>query len=221
MFNLLKIAVLALSLALITGCAVNPQTGEREFNRTAIGAGIGSVAGGIVGVAIGRSPESFLIGAATGAAIGGGTGYYMDRRAEKLKADLKGTGMEVQQKIDPATGRGMLTIQAPADIAFATGSADLESASFRGLKSVADSVRAQPGIRVEVTGHTDATGGQKLNQLLSLSRAQSVAQFLSASGVDGQAIAVRGVGAAMPVASNDTPAGRAKNRRVEIQIRQI
>ncbi|MGF6281984.1 outer membrane protein OmpA-like peptidoglycan-associated protein [Pseudomonas frederiksbergensis] len=221
MFNLLKIAVLALSLAVITGCAVNPQTGEREFNRTAIGAGIGSVAGGIVGVAIGRSPESFLIGAATGAAIGGGTGYYMDRRAEKLKADLKGTGMEVTQNIDPATGRGMLTIQAPADIAFATGSADLESASFRGLKSVADSVKAQPGIRLEVTGHTDSTGGQKLNQLLSYSRAQSVAQFLNASGVDGQAIAVRGVGPAMPVASNDTPAGRAKNRRVEIQIRQI
>lgn len=221
MFNLLKAAVLALSLAVITGCAVNPQTGEREFNRTAIGAGIGSVAGGIVGVAIGRSPESFLIGAATGAAIGGGTGYYMDRRAEKLKADLKGTGMEVSQKIDPATGHGMLTIQAPADIAFATGSADLESSAFRGLKSVADAVKSQPNLRVEITGHTDATGGQKLNQLLSYSRAQSVAQFLNASGVDGQAIAVRGVGPAMPVASNDTPAGRAQNRRVEIQIRQI
>lgn len=221
MFNLLKVSLLALCLAVVTGCAVNPKTGEREFNRTAIGAGIGSVAGGIVGVAIGRSPESFLIGAATGAAIGGGTGYYMDRRAEKLKADLKGTGMEVTQKIDPATGRGMLTIQAPADIAFATGSADLESASFRGLKSVADAVKTLPNIRVEITGHTDSTGGQTLNQLLSYSRAQSVAQFLSASGVDGQAIAVRGVGSAMPAASNSTPVGRAQNRRVEIQIRQI
>ncbi|MGE8065208.1 OmpA family protein [Pseudomonas sp. NPDC089569] len=221
MFNLLKVALLALSLAVVSGCAINPQTGERELSRTAIGAGIGSVAGGIVGVAIGRSPESFLIGAATGAAIGGGTGYYMDRSAEQLKADLKGTGMEVTQKIDPTTGRGMLTIQAPADIAFATGSAELESTSFRGLKSVADAVKSQPNIRVDITGHSDATGSRTLNQLLSLSRAQSVAQFLSASGVDGRAIAVRGVGSAMPVARNDTPAGRAQNRRVEIQIRQI
>lgn len=221
MRNLIKVALLALSFSIITGCAVNPQTGEREFNRTAIGAGIGSVAGGIVGVAIGRSPESFLIGAATGAAIGGGTGYWLDARAEKLKAELKGTGMEVKKNIDPATGQGMLTIQAPADIAFAIGSVDLESASFRGLKSIADAVRSQPNVRVEITGHTDSTGGQKLNELLSYSRAQSVAQYLNAAGVEGQAIAVRGVGSRMPVASNDTASGRAQNRRVEIQIRQI
>jgi outer membrane protein OmpA-like peptidoglycan-associated protein len=221
MRNLIKAALLALSFSIITGCAVNPQTGEREFNRTAIGAGIGSVAGGIVGVAIGRSPESFLIGAATGAAIGGGTGYWLDSRAEKLKAELKGTGMEVKKNIDPATGQGMLTIQAPADIAFATGSADLESTSFRGLKSIADAVRSQPNVRVEITGHTDSTGGQKLNELLSYSRAHSVAQYLNAAGVDGQVIAVRGVGPRMPVASNETASGRAQNRRVEIQIRQI
>lgn len=221
MFKLIKVAILAASLAVITGCATNPQTGESEFSRAAIGAGIGTVAGGIVGVAIGRSPESFLIGAATGAAIGGGTGYWMDKKAEKLQAELKGTGMEVTQNIDPNTGRRMLTIQAPADIAFASGSADLESASFRGLKSVADSLKSQPNLRVEITGHTDATGGQKFNELLSYSRAQSVAQYLNAAGVDGQTIAVRGVGPRMPVASNDSASGRAQNRRVEIQIRQI
>jgi outer membrane protein OmpA-like peptidoglycan-associated protein len=216
----LKLAALVVLFgALLSGCAVNPETGEREFNRTAIGATVGGVAGGLLGAAVGGE-KGALIGVAAGAAAGGGTGYWMDKRAEKLKAELQGSGMEVQSQVDPATGVQVLTVQAPADIAFASGSAELQSTAFQGLSAVANSVKSQPGLKLKVTGHTDSTGSSQLNSTLSAARAQSVAMYLFSAGVPVDVVTVRGVGPSQPVASNDTVEGRAQNRRVEIQISQ-
>lgn len=219
MQRILKVVFISLALVIFSGCAVNPETGEREFNRTAIGAAVGGVAGGLLGAAVGGD-RGAMIGVAAGAAMGGGTGYWLDKRAEKLKAELKGTGMDVQSGVDQATGQTMLTIQAPADIAFGSGSADLQSGAFHGLSAIANAVKSQPDLRLEITGHTDSSGSQSFNQILSTARAQSVAQFLYSSGVPAQAINVRGVAAEMPIASNATASGRATNRRVEIQIKQ-
>lgn len=219
MKNLNIAATLALIAAALIGCSVNPHTGEREYNRTAIGATVGGVAGALLGAAVGGD-KGALIGVAAGAAAGGGTGYWMAKRAEKLKADLEGSGMYVQTSVDPATGQPVVTIQAPADIAFASGSADLQSSAFQGLSTIADSVNAQPGLTLDVVGHTDATGSRQLNAVLSTARAQSVAQYLYSGGVPAKSVSVRGVGPSVPVASNDTADGRAKNRRVDIQIKQ-
>lgn len=219
MNNIIKAAAIALCLTVVTGCAVNPETGEREFNRTAIGAAVGGVAGGVLGAAVGGG-RGALVGVAAGAALGGGTGYWMDSRAATLKADLKRQGMEASTGLDPATGRQMLTIQAPADVAFATSSADLQPAAFQGLSAIANSLKGQPDVRVEITGHTDNKGSAQFNNMLSYARAQAVAQYLYAAGVPAQSIAVRGVGSNMPIASDAKAQGRAQNRRVEIQIKQ-
>ncbi|EKT4529975.1 OmpA family protein (plasmid) [Pseudomonas fulva] len=219
MNNVIRTAAIALCLTFFTGCSVNPQTGEREFDRTAIGATVGGIAGGILGAAVGGE-RGALVGLAAGAALGGGTGYWMDKRAAKLQEELKRKGMEVSTGIDSATGLQMLTIQAPADVVFASASADLNPSAFQGLSAISSALKGQANLRVEVTGHTDATGSPLFNKLLSSARAQSVAQYLYAGGIPAQMIAVRGVGSLMPIASDATPHGRAQNRRVEIRIKQ-
>jgi len=210
---------LAVITAVLSGCSVNPTTGEREYDHKVVGATVGGVAGGIIGAVV-AGKRGALIGVAAGAAAGGGTGYWMEKRADALKAELEGSGMEVHTQIDPVTGQPMMTIQAPSDIAFASGSADLQSTAFNGLFKIADSVKSQPGLKISVVGHTDSTGSQGLNAVLSKARAQSVAQYLYSAGVPVEALTAYGVGPSTPVASNATAEGRAKNRRVEIHISQ-
>ena len=89
------------------------------------------------------------------------------------------------------------------------------------LNTVASSLLKYPNSRIEIIGHTDNTGSAAYNQDLSQRRAVSVASVLRESGVPGGRIAAYGRGEDQPIASNLTPEGRAKNRRVEIIIRPI
>lgn len=219
MIKLMKPSLIFLVLAVLSGCSVNPQTGEREFSRTGIGATIGGVAGGLLGGVVGGK-NGAVIGVAAGAAVGAGTGYWMEQRAAKLQADLADQGIASTTSIDPATGAQVMTIQAPADVSFAASSAELQSGAFFGLSAIAEAVKGQSNLTLEVVGHTDSTGNERFNDLLSYARAQSVAQYLYANGVNAKAISVRGVGDRMPAADNKTSAGRALNRRVEIQIKE-
>ncbi|MGR9099765.1 MAG: glycine zipper domain-containing protein, partial [Gammaproteobacteria bacterium] len=89
-----------LTLALLSaGCTTtNPYTGESQMSKTAMGTGLGALAGaGIGALATKNRGTGALIGAAAGAALGGGVGYYMDRQEEKLRSDLQGTGIDVQR----------------------------------------------------------------------------------------------------------------------------
>jgi outer membrane protein OmpA-like peptidoglycan-associated protein len=74
---------------------------------------------------------------------------------------------------------------------------------------------------IDVNGHTDSTGSDQYNLDLSRRRAQSVASYLSAQGVDGRRFAINGYGKSDPIASNATESGRAQNRRVEIYLTPI
>ncbi|MEC4877403.1 OmpA family protein [Pseudomonas sp. NC26] len=204
----------------LAGCATNPMTGELEINRTAVGAVVGTVAGGLIGAAIGDS-RAALIGAAIGAGIGGGTGLILDRKHGELESKLKGTGLTVEKQVDDANTTQALVVNAPADITFSTGSADLQSQSFPSLARLAESLRNQGNLRIEITGHTDNTGPFRNNLRLSYNRAHAVGQFLYAGGIQADRIAIRGVADTMPVAGNETPAGRQANRRVELRISAI
>ncbi|HIH7257088.1 TPA: OmpA family protein [Pseudomonas aeruginosa] len=220
MNKLLKPFSVLVMLACLAGCATNPMTGEREINRTAVGAVVGTVAGGLIGAAIGDS-RAALIGAAIGAGIGGGTGLILDRKHGELEAKLKGSGLTVEKQVDDANTTQALVVSAPADITFSTGSADLQSQSFPSLARLAESLRNQGNLRIEITGHTDNTGPFQNNLRLSYNRAQAVGQFLYAGGIQADRIAIRGVADTMPVAGNETPAGRQANRRVELRISAI
>lgn len=79
-------------------------------------------------------------------------------------------------------------------------------------------VQLKPGTRVEISGHTDNTGSEQTNQLLSENRAKSVVDFLSRQGVPAGMLTFKGYGSAQPVTSNATAAGRQQNRRTEFKI---
>jgi outer membrane protein OmpA-like peptidoglycan-associated protein len=101
-------------------------------------------------------------------------------------------------------------------VTFQTGSAVLAAASFRTLDQVAASLRAYPEIRVEVAGYTDDQGALVANRRLSQARADAVRAYLIRQGVGPAQLIARGFGSANPLDSNVTPAGRARNRRVEL-----
>ena len=99
---------------------------------------------------------------------------------------------------------------------FETNSATLTQASHATLDRVADSLKDSPDVRVEISGHTDSMGSAAHNMQLSASRADSVKRYLVSRGVDDSRLVGKGYGEDRPIADNDTAAGRAKNRRVEL-----
>ena len=88
----------------------------------------------------------------------------------------------------------------------------------RTLDQVADTLSQYNQTYIDVYGHTDSTGSDAYNQTLSERRARSVADYLAGHGVQTARIGTRGYGETQPIASNDTDAGRAANRRVEVKI---
>ncbi len=100
---------------------------------------------------------------------------------------------------------------------FATSSAELTAEARETLNTVAQTLVANSGIRVEVGGHTDNTGSRTGNVALSQARAESVMQYLISRGVAANRMEARGYGPDQPIADNGTRAGRAENRRVELR----
>lgn len=102
---------------------------------------------------------------------------------------------------------------------FDSGKADLKADSTKVLVNSLVGIKARPGWLIVVSGHTDNTGSQQINQSLSLKRAESVRNWMRDTGdVPESCFAVQGYGASRPVTTNDTPEGRALNRRVEISL---
>lgn len=109
--------------------------------------------------------------------------------------------------------------KAAQSIYFATGSAKLLAKSYPALKSVVQVLNDNPSYKIDINGHTDNTGGTELNQKLSENRAASVKQYLIQNNIDESRITATGYGETQPIADNKTSAGRAKNRRVEMKLR--
>jgi outer membrane protein OmpA-like peptidoglycan-associated protein len=105
-----------------------------------------------------------------------------------------------------------------SDILFDVGKSTLKPGAQASIGRIAVVLRQYPQHQILVEGHTDATGGDDFNLQLSRDRANSVRTELVAGGVDASKIAAEGFGETRPVATNDTPAGRQQNRRVEIVI---
>ncbi len=193
---------------LATGCADMSDTQRR----TAIGAGAGALGGAAIGVMTGGR-------AGTGAVIGAGVGalgtyiwsQHMEKQKQEMQAATQGTGVTVTQTAD-----NQLKLDIPSDISFATNRSDIQP-SFRPiLDRFAEGLRNNPNAEVRIIGHTDSTGSDAINDPLSLDRATSTRNYLTARGVSGARIHVDGRGSREPIASNDTAEGRARNRRVEI-----
>ncbi len=198
-----RATIAAATLALLlSGCANMTET-QRN---TGIGAGVGAVAG----AALGKGQ-----GAAIGAGVGALGGYIWSQHMQTKKAEMErataGTGVEVTQTAD-----NQLKLQIPSDISFDTGRAEIRPALRPILDQFANGLREQPRTEVRIIGHTDNTGSDAVNDPLSMQRAASARDYLSARGVDAGRILINGRGSYEPVADNTSDAGRARNRRVEI-----
>jgi outer membrane protein OmpA-like peptidoglycan-associated protein len=209
-----QVAVTAAVLMGVAACTTtNPYTREQQTSKVSKGAGIGAAAGAVVGLLTkGDKLQNALIGAGVGALAGGGVGYYMDVQEAKLRQRLEGTGVSVTRMGDN------ITLNLPSSITFALNSADLNGQFYSALDGVSMVLKEYDKTVVEVAGHTDSSGSDQYNQALSERRAQSVVGYLSTHRVKTQRLITIGAGETRPVASNDTEAGRAANRRVELTI---
>lgn len=195
------------------GCTTDPFTGEQKMSKTAWGSIIGAAGGAAVGAAVTRDHrKGALIGAGVGALSGGAVGYYMDKQEAQLRQKLQGSGVSVTRQ-----GENIM-LNMPGNITFQTNSSDINANFYNVLNSVVLVLKEYNKTLIDVMGHTDSTGSDAINQPLSERRAASVGQFLISQGIDARRVATEGFGKSRPIASNDTPEGRAQNRRVELQL---
>lgn len=140
------------------------------------------------------------------------------QQAEAEKGDMRKQLLDqlnsVLQTSD--TARGLIVNM--SDVLFDTGKYTLKPAAREKLAKISGIVLAHPGLKLEVEGHTDNVGSEEYNQLLSEQRAATVLEFLVQQGLPESSVTSHGFGKSQPVAANDTPEGRAKNRRVELVV---
>ncbi|HAG9871469.1 TPA: OmpA family protein [Escherichia coli] len=124
-----------------------------------------------------------------------------------------------EQKMDVTASLPVQTVRLDSMSLFDVGQARLKDGSTKVLVDALVNIRAKPGWLILVAGYTDATGDEKSNQQLSLRRAEAVRNWmLQTSDIPATCFAVQGLGESQPAATNDTPQGRAVNRRVEISL---
>ncbi|MCX7955089.1 MAG: OmpA family protein [Bacteroidales bacterium] len=104
------------------------------------------------------------------------------------------------------------------NVYFETGKSTLLPESFPALNTLYEALKAKPTLKIEIAGHTDNVGKYEDNLILSQNRANAVKQYLIAKGIKPDRLIAKGYADTQPIADNETPEGRAMNRRVEIRI---
>ena len=199
------IFVCTISALLVAACTTPGK-------RTAIGAGAGALIGAGAGAIIshstgGKSGTGALIGGLAGLSAGGALGNYYDKQAKELAAIA-----------DVVKGENGIQVFLKNDILFDVNSAVLSTDAIKTLNDLNRVLKKYPKNRIVVQGFTDSTGSDEYNMQLSKQRAQAVYNHLVSGGLKTLSITYIGYGKANPVASNDTEAGRAQNRRVVLAI---
>lgn len=200
----LWIVALALVLALAPACNTS-----KTVKGGAIGAAAGGVVGGVIGKSTGNTAAGVIIGAAVGGTAGAVIGKYMDKQAKELE-EVEGATVE-------RVGEGIL-VTFDSGLLFGFDSYALTATTKNNLNEMADVLKKYGETEITIEGHTDSKGTDSYNQTLSERRAKSVADYLVTQGVTRSRMTTRGYGETRPVDTNDTDAGRAQNRRVEVAI---
>lgn len=188
---------------LLTGCAT--ATPEQK------GAGLGAAVGAVAGQILGRDSKSTAIGAGLGALGGYVWSKSMADKKRAMEQATAGTGTVVTQTPD-----NQLKLSIPNDISFDTGRYDIQPRLRPILDQFAQGLSQQASMEVRIVGHTDNTGGDAINNPLSVNRAQSARDYLVSRGVSASRVAIDGRGSSEPIMDNNTESGRARNRRIDI-----
>lgn len=210
---------IACALTTMTGCASMQQKiadaggAVRDHGGALLGAAAGATAGALI-----CDDDNRVKCAIAGGAVGASLGYLWDKRQARLRQiaqqqDIPITTAKV--KTFNANEQNGLAVAVNDGNMFATGSYQLTADAARRLRALAGAYRDKPQSLL-VLGHTDSTGPDSFNLTLSEKRARTVASLLADQGIDRSRVFYQGVGESQPIADNDTVAGRAANRRVEI-----
>ena len=202
------------AIVALGGCANMNEVQRGTATGAGVGAGIGAVLGAATGPGGGRR-------AATGAAIGGAVGAVagniwssrMEQQKRQMEQATQGTGVQVTQTAD-----NRLKLDIPSDISFDTNRSNIKPNFRPVLDKFADGLVTNPYARVNIIGHTDSTGGDAINNPLSVNRAAETRDYLVSRGVASNRISIDGRGSHEPIAANNTDVNRARNRRVEIFV---
>ncbi|GHT60744.1 membrane protein [Bacteroidia bacterium] len=199
-----------ISIAIILGGCNASNTAKGS----AIGGGGGAAVGAGVGALLGGG-KGAAWGAGIGAIVGGAAGALIGNKMDKQKKELE---QIKDAQVESVNDGQAIKVTFDSGILFATNSSTLNQASKNSLTLFANSLKSNPDTDVHIYGHTDSTGGDKINIPLSKERAGSVQNFLAGQGIVTGRMTIEGMGSAQPVADNATTAGRQQNRRVEIYI---
>ena len=199
----------ALAVLVLTGAAgCSDMSGKQKG--AVIGAAAGGAMGAIIGTNNGSTAKGAIIGAAVGGVAGAIIGNQMDKQAKELEQNIPGATVErVGEGIQVTFASGLL---------FGFDSDVVRGSARSNLDELARSLDKYDGSNLLIVGHTDSVGRESYNQDLSERRAESASGYLVSRGVARNRVGTRGLGETEPVATNESDAGRAKNRRVEVAI---
>lgn len=190
-----------------------------SMNNTTKGGLIGAGGGALLGAVVGKLAGNTAVGAAVGTAVGTGAGIIIGKRmdnAAEAAAQVKSATVET---VTDANNLTAVKVTFDSGVLFATNMYDLNADAKKNLAQFADVLKEYNDADVAIYGHTDSTGSDRVNDPLSVNRANSVASYLKSLGVSPSQIkSIEGFGSKEPVADNTTPEGRAKNRRVEVYM---
>ncbi|HYD81577.1 MAG TPA: OmpA family protein [Paucimonas sp.] len=210
-----QLGISSLAVVLLSsGCANMNEVQRGTATGAAIGAGLGAIAGAATGEGGGRrTATGAAVGGAAGAVIGNIWSARMEQQKREMQQATQGTGVQVSQTAD-----NRLKLDIPTDISFDTNRADIKPDFRPILDKFAQTLVANPNTVVTIVGHTDSTGSDAINDPLSVNRAARTRDYLVTHGASMNRFQIDGRGSHEPIASNDTPASRARNRRVEIYV---
>ncbi len=203
----------------LSGCATN-TTHENTKKGAGIGALVGAAAGAIIGYQndhSGGALRGALIGGAAGGAMGAGAGAYMDKQQTEFERQLSSERAQHQIEIERQQNE-ILKLTMNSEVSFDFNSARIKSTFYSPLNKMADIMNRYPRTQIVIVGHTDSVGSEQYNFDLSHRRAIAVADYLVSRGVAAPRLGTEGRGELEPIAGNDTDAGRAQNRRVEVFV---
>jgi len=208
------IAVLCGGMLATTGCNMS-KTGKGALIGGGGGAGLGAAVGALIGGGKGAA-----IGAGVGAAVGAGAGALIGNKMDKQQKELEAQLAQQAQieKTQDANGLQAIKVTFEGGILFPTNGTTLSAGAKTDLSKFATSLLENPDTDVAIYGFTDNTGSLQVNERVANGRADAVENYLVQQGVTPSRLSAQGLPMQDYVASNDTPAGRAQNRRVEIYI---
>jgi len=213
-----KSFIYILSATFLLGSILSSCESVKNSNHTQRGAVVGAVGGavlgGILGNNVGKGGNGALgavLGGVIGGVAGGVIGNKMDRQARKISESLPGAKVE-------RVGEGIKLTLGENSVNFDFNKATLTPKAKENLDKLVPVFKEYPDTDIKVYGYTDAKGADDYNLNLSNQRASAVKAYLGSKGLNAARFVTQGMGEADPIATNETDAGRAENRRVEFAI---